>query len=83
MTQKVLRIGNSLGVTFPRDFVEENKIKIGAEVDVKRSNGSISYTANIAKHTDYEEISDKEFIDAVNEVEALYGSALDKLAKLE
>lgn len=35
MEQKVIRVGNSLGVTLPSDFVKSRKIKAGQKVYVE------------------------------------------------
>ena len=83
MLHKVLKIGNSYGVTFPRDFVVRNKIKAGIDVDSSGANGSITFSTKLPHDTKYEAISDKEFIDLVKEVETRYGSMLDELAHLE
>lgn len=82
MLQKVLRIGNSLGVTLPSDFVEKNKIKGGSEISVIHSNDSITYSSHVPKSTNYEAVSDSEFLDIVKEVDSKYKVALDDLAKL-
>ena len=83
MLQKVLKIGNSLGVTFPKKFVVENKIKPGSVVSNSPSDGSITFSTHVPKSTKYEQISDKEFLGLIKEVEARYGNALDELANLE
>lgn len=82
MLQNVLKVGNSLGATFPKDFVVKNKIKAGSKIEVVHSNGSIVYSTHISKPTQYEIVSDKEFLKAVKEVELHYGKALDELANL-
>ena len=82
MLQKVLKIGNSLGVTLPNNFVEKNKIKGGSQISVVHSNGSITYSSHIPESTKYEAVSDAEFLDIVKEVESKYKGALDELAKL-
>lgn len=82
MLQKVLKIGNSLGTTFPKSFVDRNKIKPGMQINVNDSNGSITYSTKIPKPTEYENVSDKEFLKIVKEVELKYGKALDELANL-
>jgi len=80
--QKVLKIGNSLGVTLPREFVVKNEIKDGAEISVIHSNGTITYSPKIPKSTEYETVSDKEFFKLVKEVDVKYGRALSELANL-
>ena len=81
--QKVLRIGNSLGATFPSDFVTKNKIKAGEGLTTTHSNGSITFSTKEPKPTKYEAISDKEFLDLVKEVESRYGDVLQELANLK
>lgn len=83
MLHKVLKIGNSYGVTFPKEFVQRNKIRAGAEVSSDGSNGSITFSTKIPKTTHYETMSDKEFFDLVKEVETRYGDVLEELAHLE
>lgn len=76
MIQTVIQIGNSLGVTLPRDFVTKNKISKGSQV-------LISASTHIPKSTEYVAISDNEFLNAVKDVELHYGDALNKLALLQ
>lgn len=78
----MLRIGNSLGATFPADFVARNKIKAGAGIAIDHSNGSITFSTKIPKKTEYEAVSDKEFFKLVKEVDLKYKKALDELARL-
>ncbi len=82
MLQKVLKLGNSLGVTLPRDFVVKNKIKSGSHVAVLASNGSITFSTNVPEASKYEMIADNEFTQLVKEVESRYKNALDELAHL-
>lgn len=82
MLQKVLKIGNSLGVTLPREFVVKNKIKDGVQISVVHSNGTITFSPKIPKSTSYKAVSDREFFDLVREVDKKYGKALDELANL-
>lgn len=81
--QKVLKIGNSLGATFPKEFVDKNKIKAGVPLTITHSNGSITFATKTPKVTKYEAISDKEFVDLVKEVETKYGDVLEELAHLK
>jgi len=82
MLQKILKIGNSLGVTLPREFVIMNKIKDGVKVLVTYSDDEITYSAKASKITSYEKVSDKEFFDLVRDVDKKYSKALDELANL-
>ena len=83
MLQKVLKVGNSLGVTLPADFVSKHTVKSGSQVGVVQHNGSITFSTRISKSTSYEPIEDREFFDLVKEVELKYKGALDELANLE
>ena len=82
MVQKVLKIGNSLGTTFPKSFVDKNKIRAGMQINVSDSNGTITYSTKIPESTEYESVNDTEFLKVVKEVEAKHGKALDDLANL-
>ena len=74
MIQKVLKIGNSFGVTIPKEFIDENQLKPGSDVEI---------TYKVPTATKYEEVSDGEFFDVIKEVESKYKNALDKLADLK
>ncbi|KKR85944.1 MAG: hypothetical protein UU32_C0026G0008 [Candidatus Woesebacteria bacterium GW2011_GWB1_41_10] len=82
MLHSVLKIGNSYGVTFPRDFVVRNKIRAGIKVDSDDSNGSITFSTRIPKKTSHEAVSDQEFFKLAKEVDQKYKKALDELANL-
>ncbi len=75
MVQKVINIGNSLGITLPNDYVKEYKIKKGQKI-----NFNLSLPTPPAS---YEFITDLELQESIKEVEAQYGPALDELAKLQ
>ncbi len=83
LTQTVVKIGNSLGVTLPSEFVTKNKVKAGAKIAVTHSNGSITYSPRIPKSTHYEAATDDEWFKLIKEVEKNYGNALDELAMLQ
>jgi len=62
MEQKVIRVGNSLGVTLPSDFVKSRKIKAGQKVYVEadadldilqlRTGGMASFTPEFKQWLD-------------------------------
>lgn len=83
MLKNILKVGNSLGVTFPKSFVEEHNLKQGDKVAITQQNGVITYSSKIPKETKYQNASDKEFIKLLKEVEFEYGDVLDKLANLK
>jgi hypothetical protein len=80
---KALKIGNSIGATFPSEFVVKNKIVAGSDLIITHSNGSITFDTKKPKTTKYEAISDKEFVDLIKDVEDKYGDLLDELAHIE
>jgi len=69
-------------VTFPREFVKKNRIKAGATVLAQANNGEIKFSVNKPEASLYQPMSDKEFIDIIQDIEMEYGEALEKLAKL-
>lgn len=83
MLQSVVQIGNSLGVTLPKDFVTKNKVTKLSKISVTHTNGSITYSTRIPKFTRYETTPDKEWFDLIKEVEKRYGHALEELAQLQ
>lgn len=80
MLQKILKIGNSFGVTLPRDFVTNNKIKKGELINVTQNKDTLVFSTQISAPTKYEEITDKELIGLLKEVEEEYKDVLDELA---
>lgn len=83
MIQSVVQIGNSLGVTLPKDFVTKNKVTKNSKVSVAYSDGSITYFTHIPKSTQYKTAPDKEWFDLIKKVEKRYGHALEELAQLQ
>lgn len=82
MDKIVIKVGNSLGVTLPKEFVVKNKVKKGSKITVVHSKGSITFSVNKPKKTEYDTVTDKDFLATIQEVELQYGTALDKLANL-
>ena len=79
----VLKVGNSLGTTFPIEFVKEHNLKVGDKVAITRQNGVITYSPEYTKETKYQNVTDQEFMKLLKEVEFEYGDVLDKLANIE
>jgi len=75
MLQKVIKVGNSLGVTLPREFVVKNKIKRGTLV-------SAAFSTPVSEASKYEMVADGEFTKLIKEVDLRYGPALGELADL-
>ena len=82
MLQKVIKIGNSIGITLPKKFVTQNKIKPGNQISLTQTNGGLTLTTRLPKETSYQQIPDQQFQELIKEVETRYGPALDELAHL-
>lgn len=78
----VLKVGNSVGATFPKVFVDEHNIKPGDKIAITHLNGSITYSVNIPKETEYETPTDDEFFKIAKKVDLKYSKALNELSKL-
>ncbi|EKE05710.1 MAG: hypothetical protein ACD_19C00182G0038 [uncultured bacterium] len=81
--KNVLKVGNSLGVTFPKSFVDEHNLKQGDKVAITQQNGVITYSPKIPNETKYQNILDEEFMNLLKDVEFEYSDVLDKLANIE
>jgi antitoxin component of MazEF toxin-antitoxin module len=79
MTQTIIQIGNSLGITIPVDFVKKNNIKKGDKLFFTHFEDSIIISTK-PDYT-YQPVSDPEFLAALKEVEIRYGRALQKLVE--
>lgn len=44
--KNILKVGNSLGVLLPNDFVKEHKLKAGDKIAITQQNGVITYSPN-------------------------------------
>lgn len=82
MIKNVLKVGNSLGATFPKVFVDEHNIKPGDKIAITHLNGSVTYSVNIPKETVYETLPDDEFFKIAKKVDSKYSKALNELSKL-
>ena len=82
IAHKIIKVGNSLAVTLPNEFVKRHRLKAGGVTFSQSVNGEIKYATSKGKSTDYQGISDEEFSKLIIRVESIYGEALEKLAKL-
>lgn len=81
MTQTVIQVGNSLGVTLPAEFVKKHGLKKGSKINTLHTADVVSYSTK-TKSTQYIDAKDQEWFDLIKEVESKYGKALDELANL-
>lgn len=81
MLRKICAIGNSYGISIPKDILEKLQLTAGAQVDVKLD----EKTRNIIIEPTSRELSyktiDKEFASQVKDFISLYKPALRELAK--
>lgn len=82
VTQKIIKVGNSLAVTLPRSFAKQHRLRAGSSVFSKSADGEIRYSVKQPQVTEYQEISDQEFIELLKDVESRYKNVLQKLANL-
>mgnify|MGYP001558468135 CR=1 FL=1 len=82
LIRRVVTIGNSLGVTFPKEFVKKNRIKAGTSVVAEIVDGEIKFLTQPKKASTYQPVSDQEFMILIKDIEKQYGGALKKLARL-
>ena len=73
---KITKVGNSLGVTLPKELLEELDIKQGDEVVVQRR-GSVLEVVPVVMRQKLQPSLQK----AVNRTVAKFGPALEELAK--
>jgi antitoxin MazE len=81
MLRKICAIGNSYGISIPKDILEKLQLTAGAQVNVKLD----EKTKNIIIEPTSRELSyktiDEEFASQVKDFIKLYKTALRKLAK--
>ena len=79
MIQKIIRVGNSLGIIIPNEVARKSNLKVGKKVFIdKDPNGStvlISENANTFKSS-----VTPDFLKIVNSINKKYGTALRNLA---
>lgn len=44
--KNILKVGNSLGVLLPKEFVKEHNLKPGDKIAITQQNGVITYSPN-------------------------------------
>lgn len=78
--QKIIKVGNSLAVTLPADFVKEGKLKAGDELVVETA--SVYKTMTIyPKKKDFQAKLTPEFFEWLNNFTKKNYSLLKELAK--
>ena len=80
MLQKIIRIGNSPGVTIPKDFMQGVNINVGDQMLVETDIDTISFTIKPKKAKKAMPIS-KEFVSWTKKYIKKYRPMLEELAK--
>lgn len=81
-TRQLIQVGNSLGVTLPKDFTKSHNLKAGLKIPYRTIDGEISFSVRKRRVASYQTINDQEFVSLIKDVESRFGQALEKLAKL-
>ena len=80
MLQTVLKVGNSLAVTLPVDFVKKKKIIAGKKVFVEADTHLNEIRVNLKRRTKYESYT-PEFKKWLDDVSAKYSDVIQELAE--
>ena len=77
MLQKVIKVGNSLAVTMPSEFIKQSGLKSGDKILVETSMKTLTLTADLEAETGLTPEFDKSVRDFIKK----YKPALKALAK--
>ncbi len=78
MTQKIIKVGNSLGIVIPKDLALQVGIKAGNEVFVEKDPNGMSIVVN--KNKVFDSSITPDFLKIVGNINKKYGPALSELA---
>lgn len=81
MLRKICAIGNSCGVSIPKEILEKLRLTVGAQVEVKVDEKANKIIIEPAVHKVSSEVIDREFASQVNDFIEHYKPALKVLAK--
>ena len=81
MHRKLCSIGNSQGVSIPREMIEKLNLSAGAELDITMDKSGQRIVLEPVKKKKYPKGIDREFVSQVNEFIEKYRPALKALAK--
>lgn len=81
MEQKVIKVGNSLGVIIPKTFAAQMRLQRGSIVFIEPDQTSTSFLVTKEKKSQLSSIT-PEFLRIIEKVNQRYGSALRKLANM-
>lgn len=81
MLRKICTIGNSCGVSIPKEIIEKLQLTLGAQVDIKLDEKAGNIIIEPAVNKPPYDLIDKEFASQVTDFIKLYRPALKELAK--
>jgi antitoxin MazE len=81
MHRKLCSIGNSQGVSIPREILEKLDLSVGSDVDVTIDKSGERIILEPVRKKKYPGGIDREFVSQVNEFIEKYRPALKELAK--
>lgn len=81
MHRKLCSIGNSQGISIPREMIEKLNLSVGSEVDIALDKSGERIILAPVKKKKYPKGIDREFVSQVNEFIEKYRPALKALAK--
>ncbi|MDN3512517.1 MAG: AbrB/MazE/SpoVT family DNA-binding domain-containing protein [Candidatus Jettenia sp.] len=81
MRRKICAIGNSYGVSIPKEILEKLQLTPGIQVEVKVDEKAKKIIIEPFVHESFQDTVDKEFAVQVNDFIERYRSALKTLAK--
>lgn len=81
MHRKVCSIGNSQGVSIPREIINKLNLSVGSEVDITLDESGERIILEPVRKKKYPKGIDRKFVSQVNEFIEKYRPALKELAK--
>lgn len=81
MRRKICIIGNSYGVSIPKEILEKLQLTPGTQVEVKVDEKAKKIIIEPSVHESFQDTVDKEFAAQVNDFIERYRPALKTLAK--
>jgi len=81
MHRKLCSIGNSQGVSIPREIINKLNLSVGTEVDITLDESSERIILEPVRKKKYPKGIDREFVSQVNKFIEKYRPALKELAK--
>ena len=81
MRRKICTIGNSYGVSIPKEILEKLQLTLGTQVEVRVDEKTKKIIIEPSVHKSFQDAIDKEFASQVNGFIERYKPALKTLAK--